>query len=121
VSGQQFLAGVALHLGRGTPTVLACEQAGQTAGFERVHPVEKPAAADTQLFGNLRGGQLAAGGQSCGQQSLLAFDILTRPQLNGHSLRQIRPVQVVSLRHVLLCLHPKNSAISNYNWYYLRI
>jgi hypothetical protein len=42
---------------------------------------------------------------------------LASPQLNGHSLRQIRPVQMVSFRHVLLYPHPQNSAISNCNWY----
>jgi hypothetical protein len=100
-------------LWRSATAVLAFQQPGQPARLECVHPVEKTAAADAQLLGNLRGGQLPAGGQSRGQQSLLAFDILASPQLYGHSLRQIRPVQVVSLRHLSLCLHPRNSAISN--------
>jgi hypothetical protein len=102
-----------LHLRHGPATVLTLQQSSQPAGLERTHPVEKTAAADAQLFGNLRGGQLPAGGQSRSQQALLVFDILASPQLNGHSLRQIRPVQMVSLRHALIYLHRRNDAISN--------
>jgi hypothetical protein len=97
--------------------MLTLQQSGQPARLERVHPVEKTAAADAQLLGNLRGGQLPAGSQARSQQALLTFDILASPQLNGHSLRQIRPVQTISLRHVLLYLYRQNSAISNCNWY----
>src|ERR1035437_7291400 len=115
-SGQQFGQDGALHLGRGPATVLTLQQSGHTAGLERIHPVEETAAADAQLLGNLRRRHLATGGQTRGKQPLLAFHIPASSQLDRHSLRQIRPVQVVSLRHVPLCLHPQNSAISNWNW-----
>jgi DNA-binding response OmpR family regulator len=112
-SGQQFLADGTLHLRHRPATMLTLQQSGQPTGLQCVHPVEKPATADTQLLGNLRSRHLSAGGQARGQQPLLAFHILASPQFVSHRLRQIRPVQVVSFRHFLFCLHPQNSAISN--------
>ena len=53
------------------------KQGAQPTGLERVHPVEKTPPTDAQLLGNLCGGQLPAGGQARGQQSLLVFYILT--------------------------------------------
>jgi hypothetical protein len=111
--GQQFLAGIAFDLRHGTATVLSLQQSGQTTGLECVHPVEKSTTTDVQLLGNLRRSHLSAGGQSRGEQALLAFHIRANPQLISDSLRQIRPVQMVSLRHPPLCLPPQNSAISN--------
>jgi hypothetical protein len=78
-SGQQFLVGVALHLGRSPATVLTFQQSAQTARLERVHPIEKSAAADAQLLGNLCRRQLPAGGQTRGEQTLLAFHIPANP------------------------------------------
>jgi hypothetical protein len=99
--GQQFLAGIAFDLRHGTATVLSLQQSGQTTGLERVHPVEKSTTTDVQLLGNLRRSHLSAGGQSCGEQALLAFHIRANPQFISDSLRQIRTVQMVSLRHPL--------------------
>jgi len=70
-------------LGRSPATVLTLQQAGQSARLEGIHPIEKSATADTQLLGNLGGGQLPADGQTRGQQTLLAFHILTSVQPNG--------------------------------------
>jgi hypothetical protein len=52
----EFFEDLALHSRQGATTVLSLQQAGQSACLERVHPVEKPAATDAQLFGNLRSG-----------------------------------------------------------------
>ena len=66
--GLQFLEGVALHSRHSPAPMLTFQQSGQPTGLERLHPVKKTAAADAQLFGNLRGGSLPAGGQSSGEQ-----------------------------------------------------
>jgi hypothetical protein len=81
-SGQQFLVGIAFDLWRGPAAVLTLQQSDQTARLERVHPVEKAAAADAQLLGNLRHRPLSAGRQTGGKQALLAFHIPARPQLD---------------------------------------
>jgi len=78
-----------LHLRRRSPAMLALKQTINPTRFERRRR----------------------------QQSLLAFGIFAGTQFSSHSLRQVGTPQVVSLRHIFLCTHSQNSAISNSNWY----
>ena len=68
-TSRQFVEGLGLYLRRVAAAMLAFQQTGHAAGLQRLHPVEKTAAADPQLPGDLPGGQFAADRQSRRQQT----------------------------------------------------
>jgi hypothetical protein len=79
------------------------QQAVHASGLQRIDPVKKLAAADPQLLGDLSSGELSAGGQTQGQESLLRFDVFAVRQRRSHRLRQFRSIEVKPFRHGLVC------------------
>ena len=74
--------------------------------------MEELPAADADLLGDLGGGELAAAGQTEGQQTLLVGDVLAGGQSLHHLGRQIRTLEVKSFRHLAFYTPCHNSAIT---------
>ena len=79
--------------------MLSGQQLAHATRFEIPNPVEKLAAADAHLFGNLRGGELATTSQTHGQQPLLVANVLTVGQRVRDFLGPFRSLQMKSFWH----------------------
>ena len=86
--------------------MLTLQQPRHAASFERVDPVKELAAAHADLSGNLRSGELPAGGQAHGQQSLVKPDVFAIRQCCCDRSGKIGSLQLKSLRHVFICHAP---------------
>jgi len=91
-AGLKLFQRLALHPRRRTAAMRPRQQPRNPTRFERADPIEELPSADGHLLGNLGGGQLTAGGQAQGQQTLLVCDVLTGGQTLSDGRSQIRPV-----------------------------
>ena len=102
-SGLQLRQDRAVNLRRLPAAMSAFQQARHAARLERIDPVEELPPADADLLGNLRGGQLAAGRQAHGEQSLVGSNLFALCQCRRHGSGQIRSLQMISLGHDSIC------------------